>query len=348
MKPCIYCNRSRSVVRLVLILLSCTITAHAQTATQRILLAISKASHTLAMVNPENLQVIAQIPVGSDPHEVIASADGKTAYVSIYGGGTLHTLNVIDLVAQKPLPDIDTQPLLGPHGLTFVNGTLWFTAEGSKCVGRYNPANQQFDWVMGTGQDRTHMIYVTPNGKEVYTTNVASGTVSVLSETMFTPFTGAPAHKDWTQTIIPTAKGAEGMDVSPNGEELWTASSENGNIYIIHLTTKKAAAIIDAKIAGANRLKFTPDGKMVFISSLKTGYLAIYDANTHKEIKRLALGRGAAGILMDAVQQQAFVACSADDYIAVIGLGRSTIEVYQYWIGCVIFFDASIKAFIFC
>jgi DNA-binding beta-propeller fold protein YncE len=61
--------------------------------------------------DPDSLQVIARAPVGPDPHEVIASADGKTAYVSIYGGGRYHALSVIDLVAQKALPDIDTGAL---------------------------------------------------------------------------------------------------------------------------------------------------------------------------------------------------------------------------------------------
>ena len=51
---------------------------------------------------------------------MIASFDGKTAYVSIYGGGRYHALSVIDLVGQKALPDIDTGALNGPHGLAFV------------------------------------------------------------------------------------------------------------------------------------------------------------------------------------------------------------------------------------
>src|ERR1700735_4818883 len=94
----------------------------AQATPQESLLALSKRNHTLAIVNPSTLEVIARVPVGPDPHEVIASADGKTAYVSIYGGGRYHALSVIDLVARKALPDIDTGPLNGPHGLTFVGG----------------------------------------------------------------------------------------------------------------------------------------------------------------------------------------------------------------------------------
>src|SRR4051812_16052428 len=98
---------------------------------QQFLLALSKTDHTLAIVDPVSLKVLSKVPLGQDPHEVIASTDGKTAYVSIYGGGSLHELNVIDLVSQKPLPSIDTRPLYGPHGLVFVNGKVWFSAEGS-------------------------------------------------------------------------------------------------------------------------------------------------------------------------------------------------------------------------
>src|SRR4051794_8574856 len=97
----------------------------AQQTPAHFLLALSKRNHTLAIVDPNSLQVIARAPVGPDPHEVIASSDGKTAYVSIYGGGRYHA--VIDLAGQKALPDIDTGALNGSHGLAFAGGKVWFT-----------------------------------------------------------------------------------------------------------------------------------------------------------------------------------------------------------------------------
>jgi YVTN family beta-propeller protein len=312
-------------VNVVLVIISDTITqCNAQSSLQRSLLALSKADHTLAIVDPATLKVITRIPVGDDPHEVVASSDGKTAYVCIYGGGSFHEINIIDLVAQKPLGNIDTRPLFGPHDITFVNGKAWFTAEGSKAVGRYDPATGKLDWSMGTGEDRTHMIYVTADGKKIYTTNVSSGTVSIFVDTLIQPGRMAPANakprEDWIQTIIPTARGSEGFDVSPDGSELWTASSESGTISIIDIAAKKLAGKIDAKVLGANRLKFTPDGKFVFISSLQSGELTVYDARSHTEKKRMKIGHGAAGILMDPDGSRAFVACSADNYIAVIDL----------------------------
>src|ERR1039458_4989026 len=142
------------------VFLSSAIGLAAQSTPGRTILALSKRNHTLAIVDPSTLQVIARAPVGPDPHEVIASSDGKTAYVSIYGGGRYHALSVIDLAGHKALPDIDTGALNGPHGLAFVGGKVWFTAEGAKVVATYDPVSAKIDWIMGTVQNRTHMIYV--------------------------------------------------------------------------------------------------------------------------------------------------------------------------------------------
>lgn len=293
----------------------------AQSRPPQVLLALSKRDHTLAIVDPAALKVIARAPVGPDPHEVIASPDGKTAYVSIYGGGRYHALSVIDLVAQKALPDIDTEALNGPHGLVFAGGKLWFTAEGAKAVARYDPAAAKIDWIMGTGQNRTHMIYVTADEKRVYTTNVSSASVSILERvTLPPPPAGGQPRTDWNQTVIQVGKGVEGFDVSPDGRELWTANAQDGTLSMIDIAAKKVTATLDAKVFGANRLKFTPDGKLVLISSLGNGDLVIYDARLHKEFKRVTIGHGAAGILMDPDGTRAFVACSPDNYIAIVDL----------------------------
>ena len=315
--------------------------AAAQSTPHRSLLALSKRNHTLAIVDPATLQVVARLPVGPDPHEVIASSDGTRAYVSIYGFGRYHALSVLDLAAQKALPDVDTGALNGPHGLAFAGGKVWFTAEGAKALGRFDPGTQKIDWIMGTGQNRTHMLYVARDEKQIYTTNVSSGTVSILEQVMSSPMGPSPgmhppgaqgppsgagqARMDWTETVIPVGKGDEGFDVSPDGRELWTANAQDGSISILDLASKKVTATLDAKIFGSNRLKFTRDGKLVFISSLRNGDLFIYDAASRKEYKRVPIGHGAAGILMDPVGGRAFVACSPDNYVTVVDL--KTLEV---------------------
>jgi len=313
---------------------------HAQTTPQDSLLALSKRDHTLAIVDPSTLKVVARVPVGNDPHEVIASTDGKTAYVSNYGFGAYNTLAVVDLVAQKALPAIDLGPLRGPHGLTFVGGKVWFTAEGAKAIGRYDPETQKVDWILGTGQNRTHMIFVSSDEKRIITTNVSSGTVSIIDKSLRSnspppgpppggPGAGAPMPPpgppmppggDWNETVVPVGNGSEGFDISPDGKEIWVANAQDGTVSIIDSASKKVTAMLAANMVGANRLKFTPDGKLVFISSLRNSDLAIFDSSTRQEVKRLKIGTGAAGIEMQPDATRAYVACSPDDYVVVIDL----------------------------
>jgi YVTN family beta-propeller protein len=295
--------------------------ASAESTPREALLVLSKGEHTLAIVDPSNLNVIARAPVGEDPHEVIASTDGKLAYVSNYGGGAYNTLAVIDLVGQKALPSIDLGPLRGPHGLTFVGGKTWFTAEAAKAIGSYDPAKKKVDWILGTGQNRTHMIFVSEDLKRIFTTNVSSGTVSMIEKSASggRRGRGAPGG-DWGETVIPVGRGSEGFDVSPDNKEIWVANAQDGTVSIIDIASKKVTETLAANVKGANRLKFTPNGKLVFISSLGGSGVTILDAATHKEIKRLNLGGGAAGTQMQPDGSRAYVACTGGNYVAVIDL----------------------------
>ncbi|HEV2402332.1 MAG TPA: cytochrome D1 domain-containing protein [Candidatus Sulfotelmatobacter sp.] len=292
------------------------------------LLALSKTDHTLAIVDPTTLKVLAKVPVGNDPHEVIASTDGKTAYVSNYGGGAYNTLAVIDLVNQKALPSIDLGPLRGPHGLDFVGGKLWFTAEAAKAFGSYDPATQKVDFILGTGQNRTHMIYVFDDLKHIITTNVSSGTVSMIEKTP--PRTGGgpqfgPPGGDWDETVVKVGNGSEGFDVSPDHKEIWVANAQEGTVSIIDVANKKVIDTLNANVQSANRLKFTPDGSRVFISGLRLEDVAVFDAHTRKEIKKIKVGHGAAGIQMQPDGTRVFVASTPDNYVSVIDL--KTLEV---------------------
>jgi len=47
----------------------------AQATPARSLLALSKNDHVLCIIDPVTLKEVARVPVGSDPHEVVASAD---------------------------------------------------------------------------------------------------------------------------------------------------------------------------------------------------------------------------------------------------------------------------------
>ncbi len=335
----------------MLLCLACGVIA-AQTPAPGHLLVLSKGDHVLAIVDPATKTVLARMPSGPDPHEVAASDDGKMAYISNYGGGAYHTLTPVDLVNHQSLPAIDLGALRGPHGLVFAGGKVWFTAEAAKAIGRFDPATQKVDWIMGTGQDRTHMLYLTADLKHIYTTNVSSATVSFIEEHQFQmqgpppgggppgggpngPGPGGPPpggggpppgpRTDWTETVVPVGHGDEGFDVSPDGKELWTANANDGTLSVIDVASKKVTQTISSDTRSANRLKFTLDGKHVLVALLGGSALVVLDAATKTVIKRIPLSHGAAGIQMESSGNFAYVACTPDSFVAIVNL--HTLEI---------------------
>lgn len=306
------------------------------------LLVLAKQDQMLNIVNPVTLEVVARLPAGPDPHEVVASTDGRYAYASNYGFGAYHTIAVFDLVAQKALTPIDVGILHSPHGLDFAGGKLYFTAEINKIIGRYDPQTHKIDWLLGTGQNRTHMVFVTRDLNHIYTSNVVAGTISLFNRTAdpeggttenapgaMPPATpGAPRPppppgrptSGWNETVLPSGPGSEGFDVARDERELWAANAGDGTVTVIDIPDKKVAGHIDANVPGANRLKFTLDGKRVLVSSLRTGEVAVIDVASRRVIDRIKVGSGAAGILMQPDGARAYVACSPDHNVAVIDL----------------------------
>ena len=316
------------------------------------LLVLSKQDHTLAIVDPTDLHVVARIPVGGDPHEVVASADGKTAYVSNYGFGAFHTLCVIDLVNQRQVRFIDLGALRGPHGLHFALGKVFFTAEAAKAIGSYDPATGTIDWIMGTGQDRTHMLYVFPDGKRIATTNVNAATVTIMEQVPARPFGPPPGMPpppgsnglggqpgpppgmppgppppppgpNWELTVFPVGRGSEGFDISPDLKEDWVANAQDGTVSIIDLASKKVTDTLEVNARGANRLKFTPDGKLALLSAGPE--VVVVDTATHQVIKRIHTGGNGGGIQMQPDGARAYVATGGANYVTVIDL--KTLEV---------------------
>jgi YVTN family beta-propeller protein len=123
--------------------------------------------------------------------------------------------------------------------------------------------------------------------------------------------------------VVPVGHGSEGFDVSPDGKEAWVANAGDGTISIIDISAMRVIETLAANVPGANRLKFTPDGKMVLVSAGPD--FVILDSATRKEIKRLKTGRGSGGVLVTPDGLRAFEACSPDNYVAVIDL--KTLEV---------------------
>jgi YVTN family beta-propeller protein len=282
----------------------------AQRASAR-LLVLDKEDANLAIVDPASGTVLGRVAVGQGPHELVTSTDGKIAFASNYGTGPApgRTISMIDVAAQKELRRIDVSPLSRPHGLAFVGGKLYFSAEADKKIARYDPATDKVDWQFETGQATTHMVLPTRDAKIIFTSNIGGDSVSAIQQ---------GSGGVWTQTVIPVGKGPEGIDLAPNGREVWSAHSRDGGVSIIDVASKKVVQTIDIGTKRSNRIKLTPDAKFALVSDIDTGEIVVLDAPARKVISHIPVGKSPEGILIPPSGGVAYVAVNGDNFVAVI------------------------------
>jgi YVTN family beta-propeller protein len=310
--------------------LAALVAAPAVAAPSASLLVVTKQSRVLSIVDAKTLKVTAQVPIGEDPHEVAILPDNKTAYVSRFGEGTLSTLAVVDLPNAKALADIELAPLKGPHGFVLRGNTLWFTVDKAKAIASLDLTTNKATGILGTGQDRTHMIWANADASKIIASNAVSGTLSVFDARMDGPILapGAPpAPASYTtpgykHTLVPTGRLAEGFAVSPDGHDVWVGDAD-GIIHIVDLTKSVEREKFDAGTLLANRLAFTPDGKYVVVTQKRGKDLVVIDAETHAVAYRVPIEEnGASGIQMQPDGARVFIACPRDHFVAVVDLKK--------------------------
>ncbi len=282
------------------------------------LVVLNKNDSNLAIVDTETMKVVAKIPTGDSPHEVVLSADGKTAFVANYGAQTPgSSLSVIDLTAKKELRRVDLSPLLRPHGLQEIGGKIYFTAETNRAIARYDPTTNKVDWLMGTGQNASHMIVGTLDQKRFYTANIGSDSV-----TAFEFASVPPAQSRIVQIAV--GKQPEAIDLSPDGKEVWVGLNAEGAVDVIDTATNK---VVEKVKLGERpyRVKFTPDGKFVVMTMPNTKELIVIEAATRKEAKRIKLESAPLGIVFSKDGKTAFVSAVQADFVLKIDMEKGAV-----------------------
>jgi YVTN family beta-propeller protein len=282
-------------------------------------LVVNRAEKQLVILDPATREIVGKVPTGDGSHEVAASEDGRLAIVSNYGDQATpgSTLSIVDIDAARELHRGSVAPLARPHGLAVVGGNVWFTAEANQVVGRFNIAENAVDRVVGTAQKLSHMIVVDRKSGKLYTSNIVSGSVSAIAPVE------PPAR--WDVVQIPTAKGPEGIALSPDGKQVWVGHRPTGGISIIDTATQKVVSTIDVEHF-VFRLAFTPDGRYVLATVPDAGVVEVYQAATGDRVKQIETPGGSPVTLaIDPDGRRAFAAVAEANRVYVIDL--KTLEI---------------------
>ena len=252
-----------------------------------------KLDGVLMIVDPVAGKIVSRVPVGRDPAGVAVSPDGRLAFVANSNGhGKTRpegdSISVIDLAARKEIRRVEVGNGARPHDVHVAGNQVYFTATGTRTVGAYDLTRNKVEH-FGLGQGGPHMLVVSKDQNTVFAANPNSNNVSVLGNVRQGPVISYPPRPtDWTITNIPVGLAPEGIDISPDGAEVWTANEEGGGVSVINVA-RKAAQTFDLQTKHANRLRFTPDGRRVLLLDRETGELVVVDAAARKVIRRVKL-----------------------------------------------------------
>ena len=282
-----------------LIALACAPGA-ASTAGAADLLALDKAGGQLHVIDLDDFKLRHSVPVGHAPHEVIASADGRRAFVAIYGDAQVigHELVEVDLARGEVVRRIDTLPLQRPHGLARAGNNIYFTAELSRALGRFNPAEGRVDRIHGIGGDLAHMVEISADGQQLFTADLLSGTVSRLDFRAQQPFPKL--------SMYAVGDKPEGLALHPDGRQAWVGLNGEGKIAVLDLERGEVVARLPAGSYPA-RVEMSRDGRLAFAIDPKESQLLVFDVASRTRLHAHTIAGVPLGILPGDTAGQVFL-----------------------------------------
>jgi YVTN family beta-propeller protein len=283
---------------------------------QGMLLVANKGDDTLGIVDPQAARQVATVAEGGTTgHEVVASPDGKTAYVPIYGNSGVgqpgtdgRNMIVVDLASRKVTGNVDFGHGVRPHCAVIgpKNGMLYVTTELDKALAVIDPHTLKIVGSIPTGQAESHMLAISPDGARGYTANVGPGTVSVLD-----------MENRKTITVIPVSGQVQRIALSTDGKLVFTSDQTKPQLAVIETATNKVKTWIPLPAAGYGGAT-TPDGRWFLLAVPGANKVAVIDLAAMKVAQSIDVPAAPQEVLVQPDGKAAYVSCTASRKIAMI------------------------------
>ena len=268
-----------------------------------LLLIGNKGEDSLSFVDLGTGRELKRLETGRAPHEIALSPDGKLAAVVAYGGTSI---DLFDVARRERVGSVDLAANARPHGLVWLSdGRIVATAEGRKALMVVAPDRRSVREI-ATGQDGTHMVAVSRDGRRAYTANMGSGTVSVIDL-----IAGAKLRD------VPAGGQPEGIALSPDGRRLWVADRQGDSLRVFDTAEMRVLATLRTGRTPI-RVLLSPDGRTAVTSNYGDGTLSLFDARTLRATRTVPVSA-------DAKSQQVTLLFAPDGrrlYVAQTGLDR--------------------------
>ena len=288
------------------------------------LIAVNQADADISIVDLEAAKEVARVPEGAVAgHEVAASLDGKIAYVPIYGNAYVgaagtdgRELLAIDLGSHKIVGRLDFGHGVRPHCIVMNprDGLLYVTTEMDHTVTIVDPKTLKVVGSIPTGQEQSHMLVLSHDGRFGYTANVGPGTVSVLD---------LKTRK--LLRVIKVSAEVQRISITPDDRTVFTADQTSPRLAAINTTTNSVKTWVSLP-AVAYGTASTQDGRWLLVTLPQSHGVAVVDSHTLQVVRTISVPEGPHTVLMSPDNLTAYVACMKSGLIAMINLSDWSVE----------------------
>jgi DNA-binding beta-propeller fold protein YncE len=278
------------------------------------LVVTNKRPSTATIVDAASDRILATLPTGTNPHEIVLSSDGGLAVITDYGGER-RTLTVIDVPGLRVVRTIDLGEHRAPHGVAFLPGDrlVAVTCEATRAVVIVDVVDGVVRAAIRTEAGGSHMVGVTADGRRAYTGDMQANTVSELD-----------LEANHLVRSFPVPAVPEAINVTPDGREVWVGSNETGRVSVLDPSTGAVTTAAEG-MQWPYRMLFTPDTAFVVVPDPTLNEVRFIDRAARKEAGRLVLPGAPQGVTVTPDDRYVLQSLSGEARVAVIDMSTRTV-----------------------
>ena len=305
----------RSSIVAISILVSCIGLAQ-----DPVYLVLQKGASSLAYYARDG-KVLAAIPVGTHPHEMVFSRDRQMLYTTDNGtmriehaGKGGNTVSIIDVQARKKLGEIVLGDYYRPHGIDIdgATGRLAITTELPDQLLIIDPVKKSVIKKYATNGKTSHMVTLGPGGKWAYVSNSSSGNVAAVN------------LDSGEVKLIQTGERPEGSVLSKDGKEVYVCNREAASITVIDTAKQQPVAHISTG-KGPVRIARTPDGKTLVYALMHEKKVAFADGGSRRETGYVIVPGTPVSCTLSQDGKLAFASAEENDTVYIISIADKKI-----------------------
>src|SRR5256886_10529165 len=207
----------------------------------------NERSGDVTVIDGNNDEVVATLPVGKRPRGIHATADGKRVFVTLSGS-----------------------PRMAP-GLDENRAPADKRADG---LGVIDPiARKLIDrWHVGSDPEQ---FAISKDGKFAFIANEDDASAAIVD-----------LSSGQSRGKIKVSEEPEGMGVNPANGEVYVTCEEKGEVFAIDPDQQRVIAKIETG-GRPGSVAFSPDGSRAYVACENGGYVAVIDARLHDLISKI-------------------------------------------------------------